>query len=89
MDELVAIFDEIDFKQFRQNPWEITNFISNMAYQEKSKAQAVKLFKRAWEDMPDQRNQLMQNMHHDAFWELPEMYDYAKQTIIPSADSRE
>ena len=87
VEELAAIFDDIDFKGFRQNPWEITNIISNLSYQEKSKAQAIKLFKRAWEQMPDQRSQILSNLSSDIFWQMPEIYDYAKQGIIPQSDA--
>ncbi|HEY4258994.1 MAG TPA: hypothetical protein VGM98_02490, partial [Schlesneria sp.] len=87
LEELTTIFDDIDFKQFRQNPYEITNAISNMAYQEKTKTHAVKLFKRAWEEMPEQRSQLLQSLNAEVFWQMPEIYDYARQGIIPSSES--
>ena len=87
LEELSTIFDDIDFKQFRQNPYQITNVISNMAWQEKTRSQAIKLFKRAWEEMPDQRSQLLQSMNADVFWQMPEIYDYARQGIIPASES--
>ncbi|MEI8018256.1 MAG: hypothetical protein WCH39_08630, partial [Schlesneria sp.] len=87
LEELAAIFDDIDFKAFRQNPWEITNIISNLSYQEKSKAQAIKLFKRAWESMPDQRSQILSNVGNDTFWQMPEIYDYAREGIIPQSEA--
>ena len=87
VEELAAIFDDIDFKGFRQNPWEITNIISNLSYQEKSKAQAIKLFKRAWEQMPDQRSQILSSLNNEIFWEMPEIYDYAREGIIPQSEA--
>ena len=87
MNDLAVIFDELDLKTFRQNPWELTNMISNMAYQEKTKDRAVDLFKRAWKELPDQRQQFLSNMNHDVFWQMPEIYDYARQGIIPTETS--
>ena len=87
MEELASIFDEIDLKNFRQNPWEITNVISNLSNQDKSKDHAIKLFKRAWADLPDQRSQLLQNIHSEIFWQLPEFYDYAREGILPASES--
>ncbi len=87
VEELAAIFDDIDFKGFRQNPWEITNIISNLSYQEKSKAQAIKLFKRAWEQMPDQRSQILSSLNNEIFWQMPEIYDYAREGIIPQSEA--
>ena len=87
MDDLASLFDDLDLKTFRQNPWELTNIISNMSYQEKSKDRAVQLFKRAWKDLPDQRQMLLSNLNHESFWQMPEIYDYARQGIIPTETS--
>ena len=87
LNDLAGVIDEMDFKMFRQNPWELTNMISNLSYQEKSKTQAVALFKRAWKDLPDQRQQLLSNLNNDIFWQMPEIYDYARQGIIPTETS--
>ena len=87
MNELAVVFDELDLKTFRQNPWELTNMISNMAYQEKAKDRAVDLFKRAWKELPDQRQQFLSNLNNDVFWQMPEIYDYARQGIIPTETS--
>ena len=87
LNDLAGVIDEMDFKSFRQNPWELTNMISNLSYQEKSKTQAIALFKRAWKDLPDQRQQLLSNLNNDIFWQMPEIYDYARQGIIPTETS--
>lgn len=87
MDELASIFEDLDLKGFRQSPWELTNAISNLSYQEKSKSHAIKLFKRAWEELPDQRSQLLSSLNNDIFWQMPEIYDYAKQGIIPQSEA--
>ena len=84
VEDFASLLDDIDLKSFRQNPWELTNIISNMSYQEKSKDRAMQLFKRAWKDLPDQRQMLLSNLNNESFWQLPEIYDYARQGIIPT-----
>ncbi len=87
LNELASVLEDFDFKMFRQNPWELTNMISNLSYQEKSKTQAIALFKRAWKELPDQRQQLLSSLNNDIFWQMPEIYDYARQGIIPTETS--
>ncbi|WP_373650417.1 DUF1583 domain-containing protein [Schlesneria sp. DSM 10557] len=87
MDDLVALLKEFDLKAFRQNPWELTNVISNLSYQDKTRDHAVELFKRAWKELPDQRQQFLSSLNNDIFWQMPEIYDYARQGIIPSETS--
>ena len=87
LEEYADLLEDVDLKTFRQQPWYITNVISNMAYRDKTKDRSVVLFKKAWEAMPDQRSQLLSSLHHDHFWKLPEIYDYARQGMIPTETS--
>lgn len=87
LDDLAALYEEIDLKSFRQNPYELTNLISNMSRREKTKNRSVTLFKKAWQELPDQRAQLLSNLNSDVFWKMPEIYDYARQGIIPTETS--
>ena len=79
LEELASIFDELDLKGFRQRPSELTNIIRNLSNREQSRPQAIKLLKRAWEDLPDERSQLLSNLNNEAFWQMPEIYDYASK----------
>ncbi|MBS0202102.1 MAG: DUF1583 domain-containing protein [Planctomycetes bacterium] len=85
--EYASLYDAIDFKTFRQNPYELTNLIENMSHREKTKNQAILLFKKAWEALPDQRANLLSSLDGEIFWTLPEIYDYARQGIIPTESS--
>lgn len=87
LDDLASLYEEIDLKSFRQNPYELTNLISNMSRREKTKNRSIALFKKAWQDLPDQRSQLLSNLNGDAFWKMPEIYDYARQGLIPTESS--
>lgn len=85
--EFATLYEAIDFKNFRQNPYELTNLIENMSHREKTKNQAILLFKKAWEALPDQRANLLSSLNGEVFWTLPEIYDYARQGIIPTESS--
>lgn len=87
LDELATLYEELDLKTFRQNPYELTNLISNMSRRDKTKDRSIVLFKKAWVELPDQRAQLLSNMNSDVFWNMPEIYDYARQGIIPTETS--
>lgn len=87
LDELADLYEGLDLKMFRQNSYELTNVIDNMSRRDKTKERAVTLFKKAWQDLPDQRAQLLSNLSGDLFWKMPEIYDYARQGIIPTQTS--
>lgn len=87
LDDLASLYEAIDLKSFRNSPYELTNLISNMSNRPKTKDRAVALFKKAWQLLPDQRSQLLSNLNGDAFWKMPEIYDYARQGIIPTETS--
>lgn len=87
LDDLANLYEEIDLKTFRQSPYELTNLISNMSRRDKTKDRSVALFKKAWVQLPDARAQLLSNLNSDVFWKMPEIYDYARQGIIPTETS--
>lgn len=85
-DALVAALEQADLKLFRQNSHQLGNIISNLFNNEKQKDQALRLFKRAWEAMPDQGEQLMSYVaHRQEIWNLPEIFDYIRKPLIPPA----
>ena len=53
-DELIALLEQIDLRQFGQ-PSMVFNLISNMFYDDTLKDAAVRLFKKAWKEFPDDR----------------------------------
>jgi len=84
-DDLIALLDEIDLKQLG-NYYSIINLVQELFQNEKSRPQALKLFKKAG-PLPAERSYLLSNFYDDAIWKMPEMYDYAREAIIPSAGS--
>ncbi len=85
MEELAKIFDEIDLKVFGNNPWAIQQIVSTMTQEEKTRDLGMKLFRKMWKANPDSRANLMANLDGDAVWQLPEIYDYVREAVIPAA----
>lgn len=81
-DELIKLLEEIDLKSLGDY-YTITNLIQNMTRTPEQRAQAMKLFKMAWEAFPTQRDQLLGQMYDNQFWTLPEAYGYARDAVIP------
>ena len=41
------------------------------------------LFRKAWEAFPDDRSYMFGYVRDDEIWQMPEMYDYAREALIP------
>jgi tetratricopeptide (TPR) repeat protein len=81
-DELVQLLDEIDMRTIGQ-PYYVMNLIQTMMYDDRERDNVMPLFRKAWEAFPQERSNLVAYVRHDQLWQLPEMYDYARQAIIP------
>ena len=82
-DELVKLYEAMDFKSFQSNPYIITNTIQNLMQTPKTRDQGMALLRKAWKDMPDSRPTLLSTLYDESVWKLPEIYDYAREAIIP------
>jgi protein involved in temperature-dependent protein secretion len=85
LDDLLSLFDEIDLKQIGQYYY-VTNLVEVLVNDEKTRDQGVALFKRLWNAFPDQRSYILGNINREEIWKLPEMYDYAREAVIPESD---
>ncbi len=54
-----------------------------MFYDDQLRDRAIPLFKKAWEAFPEERSNLISYVNHDQLWQMPEMYDYARESLIP------
>ena len=57
------------------------------AGQAKGKELALKLFRKAWEAFPQNRANLLSRIRSEELWQLPEIYQFAKEAVIPREDS--
>ncbi|HTU17039.1 MAG TPA: DUF1583 domain-containing protein [Gemmataceae bacterium] len=85
-DELIQLFDEIDLKSMGGNYWSFMNMLQPLFNQERTRPLGLKLFRKVWNAFPQERAQLMGALYQNQLWQLPEIYDYARQAIIPRTD---
>lgn len=85
-DELIKLLEEIDLKSLGSYST-VTNLIQNMTRSADQRAQALKLFKLAWEAFPTQHAALLGRMYDNQFWNTPEAYDYARDALVPKTSA--
>lgn len=81
-EELGQLLDEIDFRKVGRY-YTVTEPIASLLQHEKTRPVGLKLFKKAWEAFPQYRGYVLGRLHDEAVWRLPEIYDYARQAVIP------
>ncbi|MBX9584321.1 MAG: DUF1583 domain-containing protein, partial [Gemmataceae bacterium] len=84
-EELAAILDEIDLRKL-QYYWSVAQVINPMLENEKTRPVGLKLFKKAWDAFPNYRASLLSQVDRDEVWRRPEIFDYARQAVIPRGD---
>jgi tetratricopeptide (TPR) repeat protein len=85
-EELIQLFDEIDFRNLGGNYWTFMNLLQPLFDNERTRARGMKLFRKVWDAFPQERPQLMSSLYRDELWQLPEVYEYARQAVIPRTD---
>ncbi len=86
-DELAAIFEDMDVKKLG-NFWSVEQLVNNLMQDEKTRQRGLKLFKKMWAAFPNERGSMIASFYNDEVWKLPEMYDYARQAVIPTANQK-
>jgi tetratricopeptide (TPR) repeat protein len=85
-DELTKVFDELDAKTMGGQYYAYMQIVQPLLSQEKTREQGLKLFRKAWQAFPDSRQWMMQYLHDDSLWSLPELYAFAKEAVVPGAE---
>ncbi|MGH7127022.1 MAG: tetratricopeptide repeat protein, partial [Planctomycetaceae bacterium] len=88
MDDLVALFNEIDLRRIGRYS-AVSRIISELvrdAEKEASVQQGMALFRKAWQAFPNDRASLIGQIYNDRIWETAEMYDYGREAVIPSSE---
>ncbi|HEY1377965.1 MAG TPA: DUF1583 domain-containing protein, partial [Gemmataceae bacterium] len=84
--DLVALFDEIDLKRLGGNYYAFLSVIQPLLSQRETRDQGLRLFRKAWAAFPEERPQMLGYVSDDELWRLPELYDYAREAVIPKGD---
>jgi len=82
LDELVGLLEQMDLRQFGQSFY-VFNLLSNLFYDETIKNRAMPLLRKAWDAFPSERSYMLSYLRRDELWQMPEMYDYMHESIIP------
>lgn len=87
--ELLQVIQTIDMKQFGQAYYAI-NMISQLIRENNKEDMpaAVALIKKVWEAFPEQRGTMLSSIYNEDLWANAEMYDIAKQTLLPGKNSK-
>ena len=79
------LFMELDFSKLSNLYYRIDNLCNELMRDKKTREDGLALFRKAWKAFPNRRAYLIGNIYVDEVWELDEMYEYARQGIIPSS----
>ncbi len=90
LNEIVTLVEGLD-TTVAENLRPITHFLQEMSRgvltrdstADHRKNTTIRLLKKAWSAYPDQRQQFIAYIQGDWFWQMPEMYDYAREAILP------
>ena len=84
LDDLGELFESVDVKKLGGNFWSVEQLVSTLLQNEKTRDRGMKLFRKMWKAYPQQRGNMISSFYNDEIWKLPEMYDYAREAIIPT-----
>jgi tetratricopeptide (TPR) repeat protein len=85
MDELAALLQEIDIKALGNTSLS-ANILANMMSDPKTRAPALKVFRKLWQAAPGDRAMMMRYFYDESMWQIPEVYDYAREVLIPTRE---
>jgi tetratricopeptide (TPR) repeat protein len=89
LDELAGLFEDADVKKIG-NYWSVEQLISQLMQNEKTRERGLSLFRKMWKAFPQQRGNMISNgMMSGNVGNLPEMYDFAREAIIPTTATKQ
>ncbi len=81
-DDLVEFFEQTDLRLLGR--YHVVAQVTSAVLRDKAKRdRGLRLFRRAWEAFPTQRAYLMSYMGDEEFMNLPEMYEYVHESVLP------
>ena len=84
LDDLGRLFEDVDIKKLGNNFWSIEQLVSSLLQNDKTRERGMVLFRKMWKAFPQQRANMIANFSNEEIWKLPEMYDHAREAIIPT-----
>jgi tetratricopeptide (TPR) repeat protein len=87
MEELADILDKLDARALGYS-FAVTNLVDSLLQNEKTRAVGVRLFRKGWQAFPSQRLDLLTQSFGGGVWQLPEIFDYLHQAVLPAEGDR-
>jgi predicted Zn-dependent protease len=81
---LAEAMETMNLKVAFRQPYNVMNIAQNLLQRPESREFGVKLFRRVAQDFPAERGYLFQYIHNDEVWSMPEIFELAKQSFVPS-----
>src|SRR5205823_999722 len=82
LDVLGGILEQVDLRNLNGS-FELTQLLSVLLKDSKNRPLGLRLFKKTWQTLPESRTMLLGGFNNDAIWQQPEIYEYARQLVLP------
>jgi hypothetical protein len=82
-EDFIAFLKEVDLTKLGQSYY-VMNLVQNLLQNEPTREQALELFQRMWDAFPAERPNMLSNIYQDEIWNLPVMYQYVHDAVIPA-----
>ncbi len=85
-EELLGLVEQLDLRQIGQ-PYYIIQLVGSVLADEKLHDRAMVVLHKVWDAFPDYRSYLFYYLQNDQVWQYPEMYEYARDSVIPRPET--
>src|SRR5262249_19397387 len=85
-DEFLGLLEQMDLRQLGYSNY-VFNAIGNLSQDDTMRGRVLPLVRKAWEAFPDERSNMLAYLRRDEFWQMPEIYEYAHEIMIPKASA--
>ena len=85
-EELLGLVEQLDLRQIGY-PYYIMQLVGTVLNDDKLHDRAMPLLRKAWDAFPDYRSYLFSDTDNEQIWKYPEMYDYARDSVVPRPES--
>ncbi len=85
-EEFNKLFDQIDLRKLR-NTGGLLQIIQQLVQNNNTRERGIQLFRKAWQAFPEDRPQLLNLIPDSELPNLPEIYTFARETVLPKGDT--
>jgi hypothetical protein len=82
LDELADVLEAGNLRAV--NSYAVGSLSNLLLGQEPTRPRGLKLLAKAWQVFPEQRPTLLQQLTNDKVWQLPEVFAYSRQVVLPA-----